>query len=132
MQVSVRLLRCKRACTEQVEKFKELFGAQTIDVTVELCVKHAQDFDWDWAADNLLPETLRAEYYAKAAPLEAKYEAKRAPLWAEYDAKIAPLEAEYNAKVAPLEAEYNAKDVPLEAEYESKIAWLFGELAERI
>jgi hypothetical protein len=142
MQVSARILRCKRACTEQVEKFKELFGGDNVVITKELCVKHAQDFDWNWAAKKLLPESLRAEYEAKRAPLLAEYDAKIAPLLAEYDAKIAPLLAEYRAKHAPLLAEYEAKYAPLRAEYgakraslraeyAAKIAGLFGELVER-
>ena len=62
MKITARLLKFKGACKEQVEKFKELFP-DGVEVTESLCVIHAQDFNWDWAAYNLLPLELQEVYY---------------------------------------------------------------------
>lgn len=43
----------KRACLKQRRKFRRLFG-KSVNVTVRLCIKHSQDFDFTWAAGALL------------------------------------------------------------------------------
>ena len=120
MRISAAILRRKGACADQVKVFEDLFGTRTVEVTEALCVEHASRFDWDWAARNLLP-----------APLSADYEAKCAPLLADYEAKCAPLLADYQAKRASLLADYEAKRASLWADYEAKCASLFGRLAEQ-
>jgi hypothetical protein len=67
------------ACVGQRAIFMHLFGA-SVQVSVKLAEKHAQDFDFDWAARNLLSR----------AGLE-KYEKARLALWADYDKARAPL-----------------------------------------
>ena len=69
--ISVAKLRKLGACHSQVDKFNKIFGDKSVAVTVELCVAHAQDFNWDWAANNLL-----------TAPAEAEYDRVVAPAWA--------------------------------------------------
>lgn len=73
----------KGACFEQCAKFKALFGS-SVEITPELCAKYAQDFDWDWAANNLLYPSARAEYKRVSASA-----------WAEYDRVSASARAEY-------------------------------------
>lgn len=90
MKITVALLKKKRACASQLTRFAELFP-DGVDVTEALCVAHARDFDWDWAAARLLPRKAYADYEAKCAPLYADYAAKLAPLDADYAAKRAPL-----------------------------------------
>jgi hypothetical protein len=102
IKVSAAILRRMAACKEQVDVFHTIFGTATVSITETLCVEHANKFNWDWAANNLLPAPLYADYKAKITPLYADYEAKRAPLDADYRAKIAPLYADYKAKIAPL------------------------------
>lgn len=48
------------ACDER-EQFYSMFGDKA-EVTVELARKHAHDFDWGWAARNLLPDRLSAQW----------------------------------------------------------------------
>ena len=101
MKLTYRKLRLAGACSVQAEYFRELFPKGVV-VTAAVCASVACEFDWDWAAGNLLPTLLQADYYAKRAPLHADYYAKRAPLHADYDAKRAALQADYDAKRAPL------------------------------
>ena len=61
MRITLSQLKSLNACKSQVDKFSELFG-ESVDVTPELCVSHAQDFDWGWAAKNLLTDSAWAEY----------------------------------------------------------------------
>ena len=70
-KITANELRKAKACAKQVEKFEHLFPDGVVP-TVELCKEHADSFDWDWAAQNLLsPKGL------------AQYDAARAQAWAE-------------------------------------------------
>ena len=80
--ISVAKLRKLGACQSQVAKFKEIFGDKSVAVTVELCVAHAQDFNWDWAAGNVLTASAKAEYNRVAASAMAEYNRVVAPAWA--------------------------------------------------
>ena len=80
--ISVAKLRKLGACHSQVAKFKEIFGDKSVAVTVELCVAHAQDFNWDWAANNLLTAPARSEYYRVVAAAKTEYDRVVAAAWA--------------------------------------------------
>lgn len=54
----------KLACKEQIERFEDLFGEE-VEVTLELCIKHATDFDWWWAAAHLLSSEQMALWSIK-------------------------------------------------------------------
>lgn len=47
------------ACEPGLRNFTEAFADQPVKITEELCVTHAGDFEWEWAACNLLPHQLR-------------------------------------------------------------------------
>jgi cyclopropane fatty-acyl-phospholipid synthase-like methyltransferase len=81
--ITVETLRRLHACTDQVKKFAELFP-NGVEPTLELCVKHAADFDWSWAACNLLTASARAQYDAACASAWAQYDAACASAWAQY------------------------------------------------
>ena len=118
MFLKIQTLVDKGACEDHLDAFRTLCGnAEGIEVTPELCVAYALDFNWDWAAQHLLRASLRDDYWAKSAPLRD-----------DYRAKCAPLDADYRAKCAPLYADYQAKCAPLDADYAAKSARLFGEL----
>ena len=118
MKITADALRAKDACEAQVCRFEDLFP-NGVEITSELCVQHACSFDWNWAAENLLPPGKYADY-------EAKY----APLWADYEAKTAPIFAAYKVKYGTLDADYKAKCGAIWADYKAKIAVLFASLAE--
>lgn len=50
------------ACSEYRERFEETFGLSA-KVTLELALKHADRFEWGWAADNLLTSANSHTYY---------------------------------------------------------------------
>ena len=95
MQTTHKQLVQLGACSDQADQLFELFGDKTVKVTRALCIKHAADFDFDWAARNLLP-----------TPALVEYEKVRAPAWAEYKKVEAPALAEYEKVEAPAWAEY--------------------------
>jgi hypothetical protein len=110
--ISVAKLRKLGACSKQVDKFQSIFGNGPVKVTVELCVAHAQNFNWDWAAKNLLTAPAWAEYLRVTAPAlteferaivaaQAEYERATAPPWAEYEHATAPPWAKYRRAIAP-------------------------------
>ena len=73
MKVTATQLRKLRACQEQVDLFVATFG-ESVEITEALCLEHAGNFDWDWAAYNLLPAPAWADYERAMASAEADYE----------------------------------------------------------
>jgi hypothetical protein len=62
----------KNACQSQVDLFRSKFG-ESVDVTPELCARVATEFEFCWAAGNLLSDSAGAEYDRAMAPARAKY-----------------------------------------------------------
>jgi hypothetical protein len=130
MFITTDTLRERRACAEQVELFASLFP-DGVEVTEELCVKHAQDFGWDWASEYLLPrlaheaydEAVRPAYKAYNEAIrvarEAYIEATR-PAREAYDEAVRPAYKAYDEAVRPaykayVEATRPARDAYIEA-----------------
>jgi hypothetical protein len=91
--------------------FEKTFGAE-VTVTEELCVKHASDFRFNWALDNLLKAPARAEYRRVVAPARAEYERVVAPARAEYYRAIAPARVKfYRAQAIEFCRLYNEKEL---------------------
>ena len=120
MYITVKLLKKHKACKEQVDLFAATFpnGAH---VTEAACLAVADQFDFRWAADNLLPRKSKAEYKAQRALVRAEYHTKNAPILAWYHTRRAPLCAEYDGQLARIWAEYKAK-----------LAALFGRIASTV
>ena len=130
MQITLKTLKRLGACSAETAKFKALFG-ESVELTRELCVKHAQDFSFGWAARNLLSKAGCAEYEEKLAAIYAEYEEKRAPIDAEYREKRALIYAEYQEKLAAIYAEYQEKLAAIYAEYQEKLALIYAEYEEK-
>ena len=125
--VSLRKLKLLGACTQQLKLFRELFGDRCT-VSVDLCVSHAAQFDWNWAAQHLLTQERDIDYRAKCAPLYTDWQAARDALDADWRAKRAPLDADWRAKCAALYTDYHqAKRAPLDADYQAKCAALYAD-----
>ena len=116
MKITVERLRKLRACEYQVAKFAELFPDGVV-VTKELCVKHAQDFDWHWAAVRLLSFHALAAYDKAITPARADYEKVIAPAWVDYKKAVAPAWARYEKAAAPARADYEKVIEPAREEY---------------
>ena len=86
--ITLQQLKDKDACTPQLLLFKETFG-KSVTLTEELCIKHAQDFDWSWAAYNLL-----------SAPARKVYNETSESAWKVYDKTRAPAQKVYNETLA--------------------------------
>jgi len=116
VRILLSALRAAGACADQVALFEARFG-DGVDVTEALCLSVADLFDWDWAADNLLPAPARAEYWRAMPHAEAEYIRASAPARAEYWRAMAHAEAEYIRASAPARAEYERAAAHAEAEY---------------
>lgn len=59
VRVTHEKLRQLGACDESIAMFKRLFPVSRypdgVRVTTELCVQHADEFDWSWAVRHLVP-----------------------------------------------------------------------------
>jgi len=109
-KITYQTIAGKLACKNQLDAFRALFG-ESVDITPELCVTHAFAFDWDWAGDNLLSPTARAEYDRASASARAEHQRASASASArartEYARATAAAWAEYNRARATALAEYN-------------------------
>lgn len=65
MKITLEHLKAEQACADQVARFQALFG-DSVEATRDLCIKHAGDFDFRWAAQHLLSDPARAAYRAAA------------------------------------------------------------------
>ena len=83
MFISKELLEKHGACKNQLDKFVELFP-DGVDATRELCLAHAQTFDFTWA-QYLLPS----------------------PAWKAYNEAIAPARKAYDEIIPPTRKAYN-------------------------
>ena len=116
------------ACESQRARFASRFG-ESVDVTEDLAVSVAGDFDFDFAARHFLPAAAWAEYEAIRAAAWAEYKAITAAAWAEYEAITAAAWAEYEAIRAAAKAEYDRIRAAAKAEYEAITAPAWAEYA---
>jgi hypothetical protein len=61
MLLTYEMLLAKKVCEEQADKFRDLFPYGVV-LTEALCVSHANDFDFNCAANNLLRARARKAY----------------------------------------------------------------------
>ena len=94
MIITLKQLDKRSACTGQRDLFEKLFGA-SVEITKELCIKHASDFDWTWAARNFLSASAWAEYDKARASAQVEYDKARASAAAEYNKARASAQVEY-------------------------------------
>jgi hypothetical protein len=76
--LKVQTLIRKGACKDQVSLFRDRFG-NSVEVTEALCLSVARNFDFIWAAQNLLTPTAFAEYRRAVMPVWAAYTRDRPP-----------------------------------------------------
>ena len=67
MKITKALLISKHACRGQVDLFAELFPEGVV-ITESICLAHATEFDWDWAARKLLRPPAREACDEAMAP----------------------------------------------------------------
>ena len=94
MFISKELLEKYGACKNQLDKFVELFP-DGVDATRELCLAHAQTFDFTWA-QYLLSSQARKAYNEAIAPAWKAYNEATAPARKAYDETAAAASKAYN------------------------------------
>jgi len=104
------------ACKDQLLRFKQLFGDK-VNVTAELCNKHCNEFDWNWAAESLLHAPALTEYHRIHDTALTKYDRICATALAEYKSICAPAWEKYKRICDPALAEYKRIRAPALAEY---------------
>ena len=124
--ITIDQLQEAHACSEQVDRFRELFG-KSIEVTEAAAIEYASEFDWDWAAAYLLSHSAQAEYDRVRALAQVEYDRVAAPARAEYRRVTAPARAEYDRVTAPAWAEYERVTAPAWAEYDRVTALALAE-----
>ena len=83
MKVTLKQLKRLNACKDQYDLFASL-GLDGVEITGELCIKHAQDFDWNWAAHNLLRKPYREAFDLATKPHWEVYFLATEPHWIAY------------------------------------------------
>ena len=104
-KITINQLKKAGACAIHLKRIRALVGS-SVEVTEEWCIEHASNFDWDWAAINLLSDAARAEYDRVSAAARAEYDRVRAAARAEYDLVRAAAWAESDRSGAAGWAEY--------------------------
>ena len=137
MKLTATDLGRRGACEDGLERWRELFREEPVEITVAFCTQH-QELDYDWAAMHLLPSVLQIEYERQCAPLWAEFEHQNEVLLYEYECQCATQRGEHQHPIPwgehqhpiPL-ANYERQRAVLRAEYDRQRARLFGSLAER-
>ena len=128
--ITVKQLKAKDACEDQVQLFQETFGdtleLKSKDQALKLAKVMAQEFDFDWASEELLNDF---EAYKEAkAPLWKAYKEAEAPLWNAYKEAKAPLVKAYEEAGVPLWKAYKEAEAPLWAACKEAMAQLFAQM----
>ena len=126
----------KDACEQQVMLFRKKFG-ESVEVTPELCAAVATEFDFSWAADNLLSQSARADYksfitaawadYKRfIAPALDDFERVKTAAWADYKSFITPAWADYERVMASAWADYERVKAAAWVDYKRAVAVAFA------
>lgn len=111
------------ACQEERELFAELFPSGAVQVTVELCMKHADMFDWEWAGEFLLNSEGRTEFLYWYDRLLTKYNTVHAPIQTAYNLARGPIDTEYRTRSDAIRnATHNGWKAELQTVYEEHVA----------
>ena len=105
-EVTVAMLKEKRACADQVAKFKELFGESATGTLQNVRKARKAGLDVGWVA-VLLPKPLSDKYDAAVKSLWAKHDAAVKPHWDKYMAAKKPFWDKYVAMEKLLWNKYN-------------------------
>lgn len=110
------------ACQEERELFAKLFLSGAVQVTVELCMKHATDFDWEWAGEYLLNGEGRTEFLYEYDRILTKYNTVHAPIQTAYNLARGPIDTEYRTRSDAIRtATHNGWNAELQTAYEQHV-----------
>lgn len=84
MKITSEMLMMLGACDEQTDRFTEAFPFGVPEVTEELCVRHADDFEWCWAVGELLGDGSRDFWYDETGHTDQSWREARRPHYQRY------------------------------------------------
>lgn len=105
MRITAGMLRRKRACRIQFLKFIKRFP-DGVEVTEDTCLYVANDFDWDWAAENLLSEEGLNHYREGKERARQMYDDVIISLCQAYTKKVTPAYRTYKEEMASARQAY--------------------------
>src|SRR3990167_7924408 len=88
MKITAKYLEAVDDCKDQVALFRRHFGEE-VEVSEKLCLAHAHEFDWNWAARRLLD-----------VPTWQAYERATAGGWTAYEEAMVPARRAYEEVIA--------------------------------
>ena len=125
-KITVRLLKLKGACPEQVALFASLYP-DGVEPTKEACLAVAGQFQWGWAAGALLSPSALAAYAAAHKSALTAYDAATEPARAAYAAARKPALTAYDAATEPAWAAYDAARKSALTAYDAACSEAFAE-----
>ena len=118
--ITIELLKEHKACENQVDKFKELFGEKIVP-TRELCLLHAQDFDFGWAA-RFLSKQANKFYQETIAPIKKFFNEDTTTALKVFNETIAPARKVFDEAIAPAWTVYEEAIAPAEKAFKESTA----------
>lgn len=117
----IMLYRLKQlgACDGQVQLFEQLFG-DAVQVTEELCIKHAGVFDWQWASEKLLKDSAKF-FQAEEFILWQKFNKETKVIGAKYNKILHDLRNEFHASTAKEREILDKAIEPIEKNFAAKL-----------
>lgn len=128
MKITHGMLKEQGACASQIRLFNKTFpngSPANKEEALTLALKHADEFDWDWAADNLLTVPALKAYDEAILPIEKAYNEAIAPALKAYEEAIAPV---WRAPVWEAFKAYEKAIAPALKAYNEAIATAFVEV----
>lgn len=127
MKITYTLLLYKGACREQRRLFALLFP-EGVEITPELCVQHANDFDWTWAAENLLTKAAYITFTDQRWAARLAFDQCTDRIGSDYYASLYAPRMTQDQKEAAAD-KFNAEWDSAELDYARSLARAFGEAA---
>lgn len=140
MKITYQQLSDLEACKDQLELFHTLFGDEVI-ATRRLILEHTEKFNWEWAAENLLPPELFNDFWENTSAgrevlrkegetLQKAHLLKRGEAFAR-SLNGGDMYKDYQRVIALLDRDHEAQLQPLLAEYRRQCAPVFADLLTR-
>ena len=94
MLITLKDLKQAEACQGAVLLFEALFG-DSVEVTKELCLKHAHNFDYGFAGSHFLPASVRGMFYQQKNVAEDAWQKAWTECSMDYAEAIKPARKKY-------------------------------------
>jgi hypothetical protein len=126
--VTAQTLRSLGSCDTYVLRFRRLWPDGTV-ITPELCLAHAREFDWHWAAYNLLQAPANRMWESTSTERTRELNVELNRHYAEYDDAVGKLRREHNAGRVTRE-QFRDKNGQLTQRHNDVVTRIQGQVAE--